>query len=124
MTDTLSFRVSGEWVHRDNYIDNAYTGANNALGGYDQEPPRAASRSSPTTSFRMLLNVTWLVASGTAAVFRANIIGPGNDHINSNYVWNKVWFDGGFVTPTSQNNPQAYNTLRHQPYRCLTTSAA
>jgi iron complex outermembrane recepter protein len=110
ITDTLSFRVSGEWVHRDNYIDNGYTGVNDALGGYDQEAARAQLLFKPSDDFSVLLNVHGWSLAGTAAVFRANIIGPGNDHINSNYIWNKVWFDGGFVTPTSQNNPQAYNT--------------
>jgi iron complex outermembrane receptor protein len=110
LTDTLSFRVAGEWVHRDNYIDNEYTGVNDALGGYDQEALRAQLLFQPTDDFSLLLNVHGWSLNGTAAVFRANIIGPGNDHLNSNYIWNKVWFDGGFVTPTSQNNPQAYNT--------------
>ena len=110
LTDTLSFRLSGEWVHRDNYIDNAYTGVNDALGGYDEEALRAQLLFQPNDKFSALLNVNGWSLTGTAAVFRANIIGPGNDRINSNYVWNKVWFDGGFVTPTSQNNPQAYNT--------------
>lgn len=110
ISDTLSFRASGEWVHRDNYIDNAYTGVNNALGGYDEEAGRIQLLFKPSDDFSLLLNVHGWSLNGTAAVFRANIIGPGNDHINSNYVYNKVWFDGGFVSPTSQNNPQEYNT--------------
>ena len=40
LTDTLSVRVSGEWVHRDNYIDNLYTHQNGALGGYDEGAAR------------------------------------------------------------------------------------
>jgi len=102
LSDTLSFRVSGQWVHRDNYIDNGYTGVNNALGGYDEEAARAQLLYQPTDNFSMLLNVNGWSLSGTAAVFRANIMGPGNNRINSNYVWDKVWFDGGFVRRRSR----------------------
>ena len=105
LTDTLSVRVSGQWQHRDNYIDNAYTGQNNALGGYDESAARVQVLFKPTDDFSMLLNVHGWSLDGTAAIFRANIIGPGNNHLNSNYVWNKVWFDAG------ANNPQKYNTL-------------
>jgi iron complex outermembrane receptor protein len=105
LTDTLSVRVSGQWVHRDDYIDNAYTGQNNALGGYDESAARVQLLYQPSDNFSVLVNLHGWSLDGTAAIFRANIIGPGNNHLNSNYVWNKVWFDAG------ANNPQKYNTL-------------
>jgi outer membrane receptor protein involved in Fe transport len=105
LTDTLSVRASGEWVHRDNYIDNVYTGQNGALGGYDESAARVQLLFQPNDRFSVLLNLHGWSLDGTAAIFRANIIGPGNDHLNANYIWNKVYFDAG------ANNPQKYNTL-------------
>ena len=104
LTDTVSVRVSGQWVHRDNYINNAFTHVNNALGGYDEGAARVQLLFKPNDKLSVLLNVHGWTLDGTAAIFRANIIGPGNNHLNSNYVWNKVYFDGG------ANNPQKYNT--------------
>lgn len=103
--DHFSARVSGIWQHRDNYIDNAFTGQKDALGGYDEVAGRAQLLWQPTDDLSVLINVHARNLNGTAAVFRANIIGPGNDHLNSNYVWNKVWFDQG------ANNPQTYSGL-------------
>jgi iron complex outermembrane recepter protein len=111
LMDGLDVRVSGLWQHRDDYINNAFTGVNNALGGYDELAGRVQLLWKPTENLSILLNVHDRALDGTAAIFRANIIGPGNNHLNSNYVWNKVWFDGGFVTPTSRNNPQKYNGI-------------
>ncbi|MDE2182044.1 MAG: TonB-dependent receptor [Alphaproteobacteria bacterium] len=105
LSDTLSGRISGEWVHRDNYIDNVFTGQNDALGGYDEEALRLQLLWQPTDRLSVLFNAHGWSLDGTAAIFRANIIGPGNNHLNSNYVWNKVWFDQG------ANNPQKYDTL-------------
>ncbi|MBU6297289.1 MAG: TonB-dependent receptor [Alphaproteobacteria bacterium] len=111
LTDTISARISGLWQHRDNYIDNAYTGVNHALGGYDERAARLQVLWQPSDRLSVLVNVHGRSLNGTAAVFRANIIGPGNNHLNGNYVWNKVYFDGGFVSPTSQNNPQKYDGI-------------
>ncbi len=111
LTDTISMRVSGEWVHRDNYINNAFTGRNDALGGYDEEAARLQLLWQPSDAFSALVNLHGWSLDGTAAVFRANIIGPGNNRLNGNYIWNKVFFDGGFDTPNGPNNPQKYDTL-------------
>ncbi len=105
LSDTVSVRVSGQWAHRDNYIDNAFTHVNNALGGYDEGAARLQLLYKPSDRLSVLVNVHGWTLDGTAAIFRANIIGPGSNHLNSNYVWNKVYFDGG------NNNSQKYDTL-------------
>ncbi len=105
LMDGLSVRVSGLWQHRDNYIDNGFTGLKNALGGYDEKAGRVQLLWEPVEKLSVLLNVHARSLDGTAAVFRANIIGPGNNHLNGNYVWNKVYFDAG------ANNPQKYNGI-------------
>jgi len=105
LMDGLSARVSGLWQHRDNYIDNAFTGQKDALGGYDEKAGRVQLLWEPIEGLSVLANVHARSLDGTAAVFRANIIGPGNNHLNGNYVWDKVYFDAG------ANNPQKYNGI-------------
>jgi iron complex outermembrane recepter protein len=105
LMDGLSVRVSGLWQHRDDYIDNAFTSQKDALGGYDEKAGRVQLLWEPIEKLSVLLNVHARSLDGTAAVFRANIIGPGNNHLNGNYVWDKVFFDAG------ANNPQKYNGI-------------
>ncbi len=79
-------RASGIWQHRDDYISNAFLGINDALGGYDERAGRVQVLWKPTDDFNVLFNIHGRSLDGTAAVFRANILGPGNDHLNSNYI--------------------------------------
>ncbi len=105
LTDTLSFRVSGLWQHRDDYIRNAFTGQQSALGGYEERAGRVQLLWEPSEDFNALLNVHGRSLSGTAAIFRANIFTRGSNVLNANYVDNEVYFDGG------ANNPAAYNGI-------------
>jgi outer membrane receptor protein involved in Fe transport len=115
--DDLSVRASGLWQHRDDYIDNAFLGVNGALGGYDERAGRVQALWKPTDDFSILLNIHGRSLDGTAAIFRANILGPGNDHLNSNYISDKVFFDGGFTDPNTlvadpkNENPQKYDGM-------------
>lgn len=110
LSDTFSMRVSGLFQHRDDYIDNTYLGLNGVLGGYDERAARVQFLYTPTDDLSILVNVHGRSLDGTAAIFRANIIGPGNNHLNPNYVYNQVAFDAGFYTPTNEN-PQKYDGL-------------
>lgn len=105
LTDTVSARISGLWQHRDNYIDNGYLNINDAMGGYDEKAARLQLLWQPTDKLSVLWNGHFRSLDGTAAIFRANIIGPGNNKLNSNYKHNTVWFDEG------ANNPQRYNSI-------------
>jgi iron complex outermembrane receptor protein len=105
LMDGLSGRISGLWQHREDYIDNVFTGQKSALGGYDEKAARLQLLWQPIDKLSILGNVHFRSLDGTAAVFRANIIGPGDNHLNGNYIWNKVFFDGG------ANNPQKYNGI-------------
>ncbi len=108
LTDTLSMRVSGLIQHRDDYIDNAYLGIKNALGGYDERAGRVQLLWKPNDDFSVLLNVHARSLDGTAAIFRANILTKGSNKLNANYIEDKVFFDQGFTDPQSEN-PQAYD---------------
>ena len=105
LTDTLSFRASGLWQYRDDYINNGFTGQKSALGGYNERAGRLQLLWQPADNFSALLNVHGRSLDGTAAVFRANIFTKGSNKLNANYVDNTVFFDGG------NNNPQKYDGL-------------
>ena len=106
--DTLSVRASGLYQHRDAYIDNAHLGVKDALGGYDERAARFQVLFKPSDNFSILLNVHGRSLDGTAAIFRANILTKGSNHLNANYIPTKVFFDGGFVDPKNEN-PQKYD---------------
>jgi outer membrane receptor protein involved in Fe transport len=105
LTDTLSFRVSGLYQHRDDWIDNAFTGQKGALGGYDERAGRAQLLWQPDDDFSALLNVHGRSLNGTAAIFRANIFTKGSNKLNGNYIPGTVFFDAG------NNNPQKYDGI-------------
>jgi iron complex outermembrane recepter protein len=62
----------------------------------------------PTEDLSVLLNVHGRSDDGTAAVFRANIFTKGSNHLNNNYIDDKVFFDAGFYNAANEN-PQHYD---------------
>ncbi len=101
LTDTVSFRLSALYHERDDWIDNTFTGENNAMGGYDEFAYRAQLLIEPSDAFSALLNIHGRDIDGTASIFRANVLGPGSDGFNSNYDRDSVSYDEG------NNNPQS-----------------
>ncbi|WP_203292572.1 TonB-dependent receptor [Maricaulis parjimensis] len=102
--DVLSARISVMTQNRADWIDNAFTGESDALGGHQEWAGRAQFLFTPTESLEALFNVHARSLNGTSAVFRANIVGPGNNNLNGNFDRDTVWFDSTF------NNPQAYDS--------------
>jgi iron complex outermembrane recepter protein len=100
ITDAVSFRLSALYHEREDWIDNDFTGENDAMGGYDEFAYRAQLLIEPSDAFSALLNVHGRDIDGTASIFRANVLGPGSDGFNSNYDRDHVFYDGG------DNNPQ------------------
>jgi iron complex outermembrane receptor protein len=101
ISDTVSFRLSALYQERDDWIDNDFTGENDAMGGYDEFAYRAQLLVEPSDSFSALFNIHGRDIDGTASIFRANVLGPGSDGFNSNYDRDTVTYDGG------SNNPQS-----------------
>ncbi len=100
-TDSMSFRLSALYHERDDWIDNTFTGENDAMGGYDEFAYRAQLLLEPSDNFSALLNIHGRDIDGTASIFRANVLGPGSDGFNSNYDRDSVSYDEG------ANNPQS-----------------
>jgi outer membrane receptor protein involved in Fe transport len=90
-----SLRVSGLYQHRDNWIDNGFTGEDDAIGGFDEFAGRAQLLITPDDRLSVLGTVAFRDLDGTSTPFRANILGPGNNDLNANYDRDTVFYDAG-----------------------------
>jgi iron complex outermembrane receptor protein len=98
---TLLARISVLSQNRDDWIDNGYTGENDAMGGWNELAWRGQLLYQPTDSFSALLNYHGRdMNNGTASIFQANIMTSGNNELNNNFIRDRVFFDEG------DNNPQ------------------
>ena len=103
VADKLAGRISILGQHRDDYIDNTFTGVKDVMGGYDEYAIRGQLLWTPTADLSVLLNAHNRSLDGTAAVFRANILTAGSNKLNSNFNRKEVFYNGG------ANNPQKYD---------------
>jgi len=102
--DKLSMRVSGLFEHRDNWVDNGFTGEKNVIGGFDDVAGRIQFLFTPTERFSaLLIGQARSINGNTATLFRANIFDSGSNRLNQNFVRDTVFFDGG------DNNYQTYD---------------
>ena len=92
---TLSVRLSGLWQQRDDWVDNGFTGEENALGAYSDIAGRAQVLFTPTDRMSILGSYSVRDLDGTSTLFRANILGPGSNDLNENYDRETVFFDAG-----------------------------
>ena len=106
--DKVAMRISGLIQRRDDYIDNAFTGEENALGGFREFATRIQLLLKPTDEFEALARFHYRDLEGTSAVFRANIFTPGSNDLNANFDRETVFFDAG-NDDLGMNNPQAYD---------------
>ena len=98
--NTLMGRVSFITQHRSDWVNNAYTGENDAMGGFDIFAGRVQLLWTPSDDFSALLLYQHQDQGGnSASLFRANIFDKGSNKLNDNYDRNTVYFDGG------NNNP-------------------
>jgi outer membrane receptor protein involved in Fe transport len=93
--DKVAVRLSGLWQHRGNWVDNGYTGEDDALGGFDDIAVRGQILLQATEQLSFLLSAQYRDLDGTSTLFRANILGPGNNNLNGNYDRNTVFYDAG-----------------------------
>jgi iron complex outermembrane receptor protein len=103
VADKLSGRIAVLGQHRDNYIDNTFTGVKDAMGGYDEFAIRGQLLWTPTEDLSILLAAHNRSLDGTAAIFRANILTAGSNKINGNFDRDGVFYNGG------ASNPQKYD---------------
>ena len=103
--DLLAVRMSLLYQNREDWIDNAFTGQGDALGGYEDFAWRGQLLYTPNDQVTVLGNLHGRILDGTAPAFYANIVGPGDSNLNDFFDRDRVFFDEG------DNNPQEYDQL-------------
>jgi len=94
LTDTLSARASLLYQSQSDWIDNTFTGQDNALGGQQTWAYRLQLLWEPTKKFKALAKFDGWDLDGTARIFRANILKPGTNELVDGYAQDKVAQDG------------------------------
>ena len=95
-----AFRISGLWNHRDDWVDNGRSGEEDVYGGYDEFAGRAQLLLTPMDGLEILGSAQYRNLDGTSTLFRANILGPGNNELNANYDRDAVFYDAGGGNPS------------------------
>ncbi|KWV90522.1 TonB-dependent receptor [Erythrobacter sp. YT30] len=97
--DTLAFRVSTQLQRRGDWIDNGFTGEENALGGYTDFAVRGQLLWTPDDRSEILGSVQFRDLDGSSTFFRANVLTPGSNDLNENYDRDTVFYDAGGGNP-------------------------
>jgi len=83
LSDTWAMRVSATGQHRDDYVKNysdvARTNQINKLDGYNEHAERVQFLYRPDDNFNALLNLHQRQTTGSARLFRANLIKKGSN---------------------------------------------
>ena len=111
VADKVAFRLSALYQHRDDYVDNTFTGASadgtvtpkkNAMGGFNEKDVRLQLLLTPTDNLSVLLSGHARDYGGTATLFERGYIKKGsNKPVGPR---DEVSYD------EAHNNPQAYKT--------------
>ncbi|NIJ33431.1 TonB-dependent receptor domain-containing protein [Sphingomonas oligoaromativorans] len=113
IADKLAFRVSALYQHRDNWVDNGFTGVSDdgtraprkdALGGFDEKDVRLQFLLTPTERLSILASGHARDYEGTSTIFYRGSIIKGTNAVPSNFDRSQVALDEG------DNNPQHYWT--------------
>jgi len=94
LSDTVSARLSVLYQSQADWVDNEYTGEDDALGGHDTYAYRLQFLFEPNDDFSALLNLHGWDVDGTARIFRANVFKPGSNDLVSDFDQEKVFHDG------------------------------
>jgi iron complex outermembrane receptor protein len=94
LSSEWAMRVSTLRQHRDDFVDNTFTGQNDALEGYNEHAERVQFLYQPSTTFNALFNVHSRTTTGSARLFRANIIKKGTNDLVDDYDFTKINTNG------------------------------
>ena len=99
VADRLAGRLSVLFQRRNDFIDNGFTGEDDAYGGYNDFAARAQLLFTPSDRLSLLALAQYRNLDGESTLFRANILGPGNNELNANYDRDTVFYDAGGGNP-------------------------
>lgn len=111
LADNISGRFSFLSQQRDDYIDNAFSGEDDVIGGYDELAWRAQVLFTPSNELDVLVNLHGRDLEGTASIFRANVFNRGSNKLNENYDRETVYYDANLLGNGFDNNPQEYENF-------------
>ncbi|MEM7459576.1 MAG: TonB-dependent receptor [Pseudomonadota bacterium] len=94
VSDQIALRVSGLFQQRDDFVDNAFTGENDSLEGFEESAYRVQGLWSPLATTDVLINVHGRTNDSDARLFRANIIDQGSSGLSDSFDFDTVFFDG------------------------------
>jgi len=97
LSDNWSSRLSLLFQRRDDFVDNTFTGEENALEGYDEVAGRLQFLYNNGDGFSALSNFHFRSLDATARLFRANIIQPGSNDLVAGFRRREISIDGGNV---------------------------
>lgn len=110
--DKLAVRISALYQHRDDWVDNTYSGPSadgtvspkkDAMGGYNERDIRAQILATPTEQTSFLLSGHVRDYDGTSTIFHRAALKKGSNSVEAE-PRSKIALD------EAQNNPQAYKT--------------
>ncbi len=94
LTESISARASVLFQSQSDWIDNGFTGEDDALGGQETKAWRLQFLWEPSERTSALLNLHGWDLDGTARIFRANILAPGSNRLVSGFEQDEVFQDG------------------------------
>ena len=94
VNESLALRFSGLIQQRDDFVDNVFTGEENAFEGFEESAARVQALWSPTEATDILINVHGRTNDSDARLFRANIIDEGSRGLSDSFDFDRVFFDG------------------------------
>ena len=109
--DKVAIRVSGLYQHRDDYVDNTFSGVSadgtrtpkkDAMGGFDERDARIQLLLTPTERLSILASGHFRDYDGTSTLFLRSALTRGSNKSDASR--KQVAYD------EAANNPQSYNT--------------
>ena len=94
LNQAWAMRVSALRQHRDDYVDNVFTGKTDSLDGYNEHAERVQVLYQPDSTFNALFNVHQRTTTGSSRLFRANVIKKGTNDLVDDYDAEKVFANG------------------------------
>ncbi|GAB5454268.1 MAG: TonB-dependent receptor [Henriciella sp.] len=94
VNENLALRFSGLVQQRDDFVDNRFTGEENAFEGFEETAARVQALWSPIESTDILINIHGRNNDSDARLFRANIIDQGSRGLSDSFDFDTVFFDG------------------------------
>ena len=104
-SEVLLGRISVLSQNRDDWIDNGFTGQDDALGSIRDTAARVQLLLQPSDNWSALLSFHNRDYEGTSTLFRANVLTTGERGLNGNFDRDRVLFNEG------DNNPQQVTNL-------------